>query len=99
MLQYNIAVQVYKSNKRLVQQYAFSVSENSPHLFDSRPMKNNGDSKVYQFQPQTIYSVSNTIIPDSRQVQCVESDGGKKEPQYQPQTTYDDNHVSNVIIL
>ena len=99
MLQYNIAVQVYKSNKRLVQQYAFSVSENSPHIFDARQMQNDGDSKGYQFQPQTIYSVSNTIFPDNRQVQGVERDGGKKDPQYQPQTTYDANHVSNVIIL
>ena len=99
MLQYNIAVQVYKSNKRLVQEYVFSVAENSSHMFDPRPMQNDEDSKENQFQPQTIYSVSNTIIPDKRQLKGVEIDGGKKEPQYLPQTTYSDNHVSNVIIL
>ena len=99
MLQYNIAVQVYKSNKRLVQEYVFSVAEKSSHMFDSRPMQNDEDSKENQFQPQTIYSVSNTIIPDKRQLKGVESDGGKKEPQYLPQTTYSDNHVSNVMIL
>ena len=98
MLQYNIAVQVYKSNKRLVQEYVFSVAEKSSHMFDPRPMQND-DSKENQFQPQTIYSVSNTIIPDKRQLKGVEIDGGKKEPQYLPQTTYSDNHVSNVIIL
>ena len=99
MLQYNIAVQVYKSNKRLVQEYVFSVAEKSSHMFDSRPMQNDEDSKENQFQPQTIYSVSNTIIPDKRQLKGVEIDGGKKEPQYLPQTTYSGNHVSNVMIL
>ena len=100
MLQYNIAVQVYKSNKRLMQEYVFSVAENSSHMLDPRPMQNYEDLKGNQFQPQTIYSVSNTIIPDKRQLKGVESDGGiKKEPQYLPQTTYSDNHVSNVIIL
>ena len=99
MLQYNIAVQIYKSNKRMVQQYVFSVSDSSPHIFDPRPMQKAEEAKGSQFEPQTIYSVSNTIIPDKRQVQNVESDLVKKEPQYQPQTTYSDNHVSNVIIL
>ena len=65
MLQYNIAVQVYKSNKRLVQEYVFSVAENSSYMFDPRPMQNDEDSKENQFQPQTIYSVSNTIFPDN----------------------------------
>ena len=73
MLQYNIAVQVYKSNKRLVQQYVFSVAENSSYMFDPRPMQNDEDSKENQFQPQTIYSVSNTIFPDKRQLKGVES--------------------------
>ena len=100
MLQYNIAIQVYKSNKRLVQEYVFSVAENSSYMFDPRPMQNDKDSKENQFQPQTIYSVSNTIIPDKiQQWKGVESDGGNKEPQYLPQTTYSDNHVSNVMIL
>ena len=99
MIQYNIAVQVYKSNKRLVQQYVFSVAENSSYMFDPRPMQNDEDSKENQFQPQTIYSVSNTIFPDKRQLKGVESDGGNKEPQYLPHTTYSDNHVSNVMIL
>jgi len=99
MLQYNIAVQVYKSNKRLVQQYVFSVAENSSHMYDLR-VQNNEDSKENDLQPQTIYSVSNTIIPDKiQQWKGVESDGGNKEPQYLPHTTYSDNHVSNVMIL